>query len=427
MGRLSTWAEERSAPVAATVAMVVVVMAFSLFGHAAVHVGRPGLVSPSDLWSLATASSAILHGHFADVYVRNGALTSPPAFEMLLVPVMALGGLLGLSPHLHTNGEPLSMWFVLGPAAVVLASTALFAIDAVARQWRFSERSRLALALSGGLGVANVAGGWGHPEDCVAVALVVWAALTMDRRGAGSAPRAALLLGVAIAFQPLAVLGVAPVLARVGWRRAAKLSWLLVLPAVVVVLPPLVTETHRTLFVLVRQPFQPAYVSPTPLTHLAPVIGPGLDGGGPTRLIASLLGAALAVLVCRRRHDLATVLAVTAAAFFIRVLLETELNWYYLWPVPALCLLLSMRRSTMRFAVCTVALVVSIVVSVHDRLHHGPLWWPTLMSTLVVMLLCAGPSPRRWVGLTSRRQRRAPSEPVEFEAMGEPVGVGPKP
>ena len=47
---------------------------------------------------------------------------------------------------------------------------------------------------------------------------------------------------------------------------------------------------------------------------------------------------ALALAVCRRRHDLQTVLAVTAAAFFLRVLLETELNWYYLWPVPALCL-----------------------------------------------------------------------------------------
>ena len=95
---------------------------------------------------------------------------------------MALGQQVGLAPHLHAAGEPLSMWLLLGPSAVVVASTALFALDAVgARDWRLSERRRLALVPVGGLGVANVVGGWGHPEDCVAVALVIWAVLTMER------------------------------------------------------------------------------------------------------------------------------------------------------------------------------------------------------------------------------------------------------
>ena len=103
-----------------------------------------------------------------------------------------------------------------------------------------TERSRLALALVGALGVANVAGGWGHPEDCVAVAFVVWAALALERGGSVAAPRAACcLLGVGIAFQPLAVLGVAAVLARVGWRTAARLSWRLVLPSLAVAIAPL--------------------------------------------------------------------------------------------------------------------------------------------------------------------------------------------
>ncbi len=113
------------------------------------------------------------------------------------------------------------------------------------------------------------------------------------------------------------------------------------LPSLAVLVAPLVGEPHRTFFVLVHQPFLPRYISFTPLTRLAPVLGPGLDGGGPTRLIAVVLSAGLAVAVCRRRHDLATVLTMTTVAFFIRVLLETELNWYYLWPVAALCLLLS--------------------------------------------------------------------------------------
>jgi hypothetical protein len=93
------------------------------------------------------------------------------------------------------------------------------------------------------------------------------------------------------------------------------------------------------------------------------------------------------------------VLAVTAAAFFLRVLLEAELNWYYLWPVPALCLLLSMRRGGARFALCTAAFVLSVVLGNHGHVHRIGLWWPALMGTLVVMMLTAvsaappGPAP----------------------------------
>ena len=296
------------------------------------------------------------------------------------------------------------MWFVLGPAATLLASSALFAVDAVARHWQLSDGRRLALALVGALGVGNVVAGWGHPEDCVALAFVVWAALAMERRGLAGAPRAALLLGLGIAFQPLAILGVVPVLCRLDWRDApAVWRGACVAPSLcVLLLAPVLAEAHETLTVLVRQPFEPKFVSFTPLTHLAPVIGPGTDGGGPTRLLATVLSMALALAVCRRRHDLQTVLAVTAAAFFLRVLLETELNWYYLWPVPALCLLLSMRRGSARFALCTAAFVLSVILGNHDEVHRIGLWWPALMGTLVVMMLTAIPAARPGAGARRR-------------------------
>jgi hypothetical protein len=307
------------------------------------------------------------------------------------------------------------MWFATGPAAVTLASTILFAIDAVARRWQLSERRRLALALVGALAVANVVGLWGHPEDCVALACVVWAALIMDERGRAGGGRAALLLGIGIAFQPMAVLGVAPVLTTLGWRRAARRAWLLVAPSVLVVIPPLLADRQHTIRVLMHQPVYLAHNSLTPFTRLAPTIAPGVHGGGPTRVVAIVLGAALAVVVCRRRHDLGTVLTMTAVAFFLRVLLETELNWYYLWPVPAICLLLALRRSTGRFVVCTAALVLSMVLG--DRqVHHIVLWWPALMATVVAVLLSIGPSPREWAELVRVRGREA-VRPVECQAM----------
>jgi hypothetical protein len=293
--------------------------------------------------------------------------------------------IVGLTVH-FPGSSPLGLWLLLGTAALLIASPALFAIDAVARSWSLSDRARLALALVSAIGVANVAGVWGHPEDCVAVAMVLWAALAIERRPDAGVRRAAWLLGLGIAFQPLAILGVAPVLACLGWRSFAKVSWRLVLPSLIVLVPPLIAQPGLTRFVLVNQPFIPKAVSFTPLTHLAPFIGPGTDGGGPTRLIALLLSACLAIAVCRRRHDLPTVLTMTAIAFFLRVLFETELIWYYVWPVAALCLVLSARRGAVNLGVCTAALLATIVVGNHNAVHNITLWWPALMASLAVML-----------------------------------------
>jgi hypothetical protein len=222
----------------------------------------------------------------------------------------------------------------------------------------------------------------------------------------------------------LALLAVAPILARLTWRRAARLVGWLVLPSLVVLAGPLLAETHRTLFVLVRQPFQPAWVSLTPLTSLASHLGPGLDGGGSTRLVAILVASALAIVVCHRRHDLPTVLTMVAGAFFLRILLETEMNWYYLWPVPALCLLLACRRGPARFAVCSLALVASVALGDH-RVHDIGLWWPALMATAVVMLLCAAPPPRRWTNLAPGSQPAgAATRPVECTTMRSAVAAG---
>ena len=61
-------------------------MAYSLLGR---HLSTPagvGLAAPGDLLSMADSSAAIFHGQFDHIYVRHEALTSPPAFEVLLVP-----------------------------------------------------------------------------------------------------------------------------------------------------------------------------------------------------------------------------------------------------------------------------------------------------------------------------------------------------
>jgi hypothetical protein len=380
------WATERPAPIVASIAMLIPVMGYSVLGHGVPRGGHHlTLITPGDLWGLSFSSWSLAHGHFAHIYASPGVLTSPPALEFVLAPILLFAQMVGLAAH-FPGSSPLGLWLLLGPAALLIASPALFAVDAVARSWRLTDRTRLALALVSALGVADVAGVWGHPEDCVAVAMVLWAALAMERRGETGARRAACLLGLGIAFQPLAILAVAPVLARLGWRSFTKVSWRLALPSLLVLIPPLIAEPRVTRFVLMNQPIYLKAVSFTPLTHLAPVIGPGTDGGGPTRSVTLLLGAGLAIAVCRRRHDLSTVLAMTAIALALRVLLETELVWYYLWPVAAIGLLLSARRGVSRLAVCSAALFCTIVLGNQHSVHNIALWWPELMACLLVML-----------------------------------------
>jgi hypothetical protein len=76
----------------------------------------------------------------------------------------------------------------------------------------------------------------------------------------------------------------------------------------------------------------------------------------------------------------------TAVAFFLRVLFETELNWYYMWPVAAVCLLLATRHGASHLGICSAALFATIVLGNHNHIHNIALWWPGLMMCLVVML-----------------------------------------
>ena len=403
--------------------MFIPVMGYSLLGHGLPGWGHFELITPGDLWGMSASSWFLAHGQFAHIYASPGALTSPPALEFVLAPILLFAQIVGLTVH-FPGSSPLGLWLLLGTAALLIASPALFAIDAVARSWSLSDRARLALALVSAIGVANVAGVWGHPEDCVAVAMVLWAALAIERRPDAGVRRAAWLLGLGIAFQPLAILGVAPVLACLGWRSFAKVSWRLVLPSLIVLVPPLIAQPGLTRFVLVNQPFIPKAVSFTPLTHLAPLIGPGTDGGGPTRLIALLLSACLAIAVCRRRHDLPTVLTMTAIAFFLRVLFETELIWYYVWPVAALCLVLSARRGAVNLGVCAAALVATIVVGNHNAVHNITLWWPALMASLAVMLgSTAGRVGQHHASRMNALERRAHGMGVrQISPAGSPDG-----
>jgi hypothetical protein len=383
MQRIRSWGETRSAPIVVTIAMVIGGFAYLVCWNMLSHRGWVGV---SDLWNSTSVSLAISQGHWSAVYTAMPKVITPPGLEVVLAPVVALGHALGLHPpHRGTNtGGTLGV--VVVPTATILASTVLFAIDAVARSWHFSEAKRVALALVAGLGVVSAVVFWGHPEDCVALALVIWAALVVDREGSSGLARAGWLLGIAVAFQPLALLGVTPILARCAWRSLPAQAVRLALPSAALVLLPLLASPHQTLRALMAQPYFPVAESYTPFGNLAPHLGDGLRGGGPMRLFVTLAAVLLGYAACRRRHDLPLVLLAIALACALRVFFETELLGFYFFPVTAICLLLALRRSWRDFGVCSAAAVACIALG-NRREHSIALWWPAIMATAVLALV----------------------------------------
>jgi hypothetical protein len=389
--RASAWLDVRSAPVVATVALLAVGMAYSFLWRKVVH-GTPGIVPIEgfDMASFTRISLNILHGNFSQIYYKHSSLTSPPALELILVPAAGLTQILGFAPGLPGHRTAASAWLVMGPVALIIASTALFAIDAYARHWRLSSAKRMALALVGAVAIASVVIYWGHPEVPASLALALWAALGLKRDGERALGRAGWLLGLAVAFQPLALLCLAPVLARYSWRIWLNLSYRIILPSAILLAAPFIASPHAVLFVQLHQPFYWHFISFTPWTHLAPNLAPDTKGGGPTRLVALVLGFGLGFVVCRKRYDLVTIVSIIAICFYIRLIFESELNWYYFWPVAGLCLLLAIRRSWINFVVCTAALLASIELG-NRFVHHIVLWWPAIMLSGLVMVISGVP------------------------------------
>lgn len=280
------------------------------------------------------------------------------------------------------------MWLILTPVTTVLASTALFALDAIARSWGFPDSKRLGLALIASLGVVSATVFWGHPEDCVALALALWAALAVERDGASGLPRAAWLLGLAVACQPLALLAAAPVAARFGWRSLPGFCGRLAVPSVLVLVPELLTSSSAALHHIVDQPFFPTDESSTPFSHLARSLGDGMYSGGTLRSLVTVAAVVLGWMVCRRRYDLPAVLFVMTLAFALRVVFESELLGFYFFPVVAVSLLLTLRRSWTCFELCAVATVVCTALG-NRRQHAIALWWPAIMLTTLAMVLLA--------------------------------------
>jgi hypothetical protein len=392
--RVAARLRRRLWPIAGTVALLTVGMAYSLFWAPVVR-HHPYWLQSGDLWATYRDAHYVGWGYLGGIYSAGTALVTFPGILLALAPVAMLTGALGLTEGFPKFVAKPGAWLLLGPYTILLSATALFACDALAERLGVTRCRRALLCFFEVVALWNVAVIWGHPEDAVAVGLALYALLfALDRRWTG----AGWLFGLAVATQPLVLLMLPVVVALAPRVRVAGLLARSVAPAAALLVTPLVSQFGPTSRALLDQPNYPVLDHATPWTALAPVLGGrGTNltvSAGPGRTVALVLAVALGWWVRRMRDRPEVIVWAAALALALRCLTESVMVAFYVWPVLAVALVaasdLGRWRRLMAAGGC------AAFTTVATQWHLGWLaWWSITTAGILVALLTATPSLRR--------------------------------
>ena len=416
LDRRTPFMRRRAVPLALAAAMLVSGMLFEFFWVPVVYHHQQWFAQ-ADIWGMLRAAHFVGWGYLGGVYTAGNGVLAFPGMPILLAPVAMLSGRLGLSESVNPVmlAHPTAI-FLLLPVELILASTVLFAADALAEELGTSKGRRAGLCVLLTVLVWPMVALWGHAEDALVMTFALFAMRAMLRR---RWVRTGWLLGFAVVLQPLIALTIPLFLAaspagqriRFAWRCAA-IS--VVTTAVAFLGNP--TETYRA---LVTQPGEPSLNHPTPWVALAPRVPDPLSqahqgtlptlghhiGGfhtvrwstrpvtivssGPGRLIDVILALLLAAYVWRRPQAPERLLWLAGVVLASRCFFEAVMTPYYLTPPLILLLVLATRAKGWRFPV---TLLVAVAVS---RFAYQPLgewaWWLPVVVALSVILYLTFP------------------------------------
>src|SRR5579859_1681277 len=346
------------------------------------------------------AAPRLLHRQLSGLYTSPTQLVSLPGAAVILVPAVALIDVIGL--HLtvpHAHGAYPSVWLLAGPYEVAVSAVALFAADAIAERLGATRPKRFILAAASATALWSVTIRWGHPEDAVAVGLLLYAILAL----AGSrTSRSAWLAGAAVAVQPLVLLAFPLLAAVVGPRRLAGYVARAAAPAAVLLAAAAAANWPATIHAVTSQPNSPAIDHPTPWIYLAPHLAAGQVAAGPARILSIVAACGCALVVARRwraarppapwDHDtLAGLLWWVALTLALRSAFEPVMVAYYLWPPLAAALAASARDWRRLLPVGVVAAVLTFFSQV--QWHDPWAWWTPMVAGLALALYLARVRP----------------------------------
>jgi hypothetical protein len=352
-------------------------MFYSLFLAPWVRVTSAWWIAP-DAWVNLAAAHWVANGGFAYIYESTPLFVAAPIYPIFLVPVAMIG-----SHWLLAEGFPYSlsrpaMWLLYGP---VVIATGILVLRAARHLLVVSGvRSRLGQAQWALVPITLFPIGviYGHGEDLLALALVMWGITTHLRRRPVAA---AVLFGAAIATKQWALLGL-PLLAATSprERRRQVLGVALGIPAVLLLLPLLAdwSDTSKALFgarLFIRLGHRALWVTSAGQTLVAT----------PFRLGAFIVAGLVA---WRLRGDPPTsaLIAGFALVFGGRILFEPAVFSYYLGP-PLAFLLLHERLS--EGTIRRTLLVGTLLLLYFSLQTYAALWWLGAWAMLSILVASA--------------------------------------
>jgi hypothetical protein len=401
-------------PLLASVLLIAIGMATTTWGPTVI--GRPEWALPYDLWGTLVAATRLGHLDLGGLYTQPTGLVSLPGAAVILVPIAAVIAAAGLSlsipgPH---NPHP-AVWLVAGPYQIALCCVVLFAADALAEHLGVTRWRRALLAAAGGGALWSVSARWGHPEDAVAVGLLLYGILALSR---SRITRAGWLAGAAVAIQPLVLLALPVLLAVLPWRRMPGFLTRAALPAVVLLCAAALANFRATVTAVTRQPNSPVINHPTAWTWLAPHMPGGNVAAGPARAATILLACCCALAVRRRWFaggvsaggvptdtPLADLVWWAALTLALRSFFEPVMVSYYPWP--ALAVALIPAALTWRRLIAASAVAGGLTAAAQGPSHDVRIWWVPLAAGLAILLALARP-PRPLPRPSPNRPRPRP-------------------
>jgi len=391
----------RMFPLIASAGLVLIGMLTSTWGSTLL--GRSEWALPYDLWGTLIATTRLAHGNIGGVYAPPTGLISLPGAAVILLPCAALITAFHLSLAIPGAGNlhP-AVWLLAGPYQTAIGCLPLFAADALAERLAVPRWTRGLLALAGAGVLWSVCARWGHPEDAVAVGLLLYAVLA---QGNGRTALAGWLAGAAVCVQPLALLALPIMLALLPWRRMAPFLVRAALPSIVAVGAAAIANWHDTYQSVTSQPDSPVINHPTIWTSLAPQIANHNVAAGPFRL-ATIVLACLCALAIRRRwaghaHQdgvrwpdslLASALWWVAFALALRSFFEPVMVSYYPWPPMAVALIPAATLGWRRL-LASGLLAGALTGAAQGPSHVYWIWWAPIVAGLIVLLVISWPRP----------------------------------
>jgi hypothetical protein len=405
-------------PLLASIGLIAVGMFTTTIGPT--WTGQAEWALPYDLWGTLIAAVRLAHGNIGGLYAEPTGLVSLPGAAVILVPCAIVITLTGLSLQIPgpQNLHP-PVWLLAGPYQIALCCVTLFAADALAEQLGVTRWKRAMLAAASASVLWNVSARWGHPEDAVAVGLLLYAILALSR---SRTALAGWLAGAAVCVQPLVLLPLPLLLAVLPWRRMPLFLVRSAVPSVVLLGAAALANWHATYTSVTSQPNSPVINHPTAWTSLAPHMSGANVAAGPARLATIVLACCCALAVRRRwlaqlaaaeareapddappgggtaarahwwpAALLADVLWWAALALALRSFFEPVMVSYYPWPPLAVALIPAATLSWPRLL--SAAVVAGGITAAAQGPSHSPwIWWLPLVAALAVMLAIS----RRW-------------------------------